>query len=191
MTLLERTAVDESAIGKNAIGESAASMSATSEKSGAAGFRQAMREFASGVAIIACGEGVRRTGCTATALASLSLTPPTLVVCLDKGGSTIERLRESGAFSVNLLAAQHEGLAARFAGKTGAQGADRFSEGDWIQLVTGAPLLADALAAIDCRVEEIVDRHTHAIVIGAVAAVRLGASDPALLHWRSRFEQHG
>jgi flavin reductase (DIM6/NTAB) family NADH-FMN oxidoreductase RutF len=57
-----------------------------------------------------------------------------------------------------------------------------------VTLVTGAPLLGDALAGIDCRVEDIVERHTHAIIIGAAVAVRRGDHGPALAHWRSRFE---
>lgn len=181
MSVLERVRSDESP----------PAMSAPADLSGAAGFRQAMREFATGVSIIACGEGDQRAGCTATALSSLSLAPPTLVVCLDRNNSTFGRLREVGAFSVNLLGDTHESLAGRFAGRGGLKGAERFAVGDWISLVTGAPILADALAAIDCRVEEIIERHTHAIVIGAVQAVRVSGDQPALLHWRSRFEQLG
>jgi flavin reductase (DIM6/NTAB) family NADH-FMN oxidoreductase RutF len=151
-------------------------------------FRLAMRQFASGVAIVTCGEGELRTGCTVTALASLSLTPPSLIACIGRSGGTLTRLRESGAFGVSVLGAQHRALADRFAGRDGTQGAARFSLGDWMTLVTGAPLLSDALAGIDCRVEDIVERHTHAIVIGAAIAVRRGDDGPALAHWRSRFE---
>ena len=151
-------------------------------------FRQAMREFAAGVAIVACGAGDARSGCTVTALASLSLAPPTLLVCLGRDALTLKRLSETGAFSVNLLAARHQELADRFAGGAGVRGAARFAVGRWTTLATGSPLLADALAAIDCRVEEIVERHTHAIVIGAVAAVQRGQGGPALAHWRSRYE---
>lgn len=152
-----------------------------------AAYRQAMREFAAGVAIVACGAGEARSGATVTALTSLSLTPPTLLVCLGRDAMTLKRLRESGAFSVNLLADRHRELADRFADR-GVRGAARFALGTWAPLVTGAPLLADALAAIDCRVEEIIERHTHAIVIGAVVAVQRGESGPALAHWRSHYE---
>ena len=181
MTVLERVRSDESP----------PAMTPPADNSGAAGFRLAMREFATGVSIIACGEGERRAGCTATALSSLSLSPPTLIVCLDRSNSTFGRLREVGAFCVNLLGDSHVSLAERFAGRGGIKGAERFHVGDWISLVTGAPVLANALAEIDCRVEEIIERHTHAIVIGAVQAVRIGDDQSALLHWRSRFEQLG
>ena len=163
-------------------------MTAPSTSGESAVFRQAMREFAAGVAIVACGAGDARSGCTVTALTSLSLTPPTLLVCLSRDALTLKRLRETGAFSVNLLGARHRELADRFASRVGERGAARFAVGRWTTLATGAPLLADALAAIDCRVEEILERHTHAIVIGAVAAVQRGEGGPALAHWRSRYE---
>jgi flavin reductase (DIM6/NTAB) family NADH-FMN oxidoreductase RutF len=150
-------------------------------------FRLAMREFASGVAIVTCANGKERAGCTATALTSLSLSPPSLVICLERSSSTLAVLTQAGAFAVNILAAQHEALASRFAGRNGVEGEGRFEEGDWFPLMTGAPALVDALASLDCRVEEIFERHTHAIVIGAVQVVRVGGKRSGLLHWRSRF----
>jgi flavin reductase (DIM6/NTAB) family NADH-FMN oxidoreductase RutF len=164
-------------------------MSAVDSDVEIANFRHAMREFASGVAIVTCANGKERAGCTATALASLSLSPPSLVVCLERASSTLGALTQAGAFAVNILAAHHRALASRFAGgKSGVEGDARFDEGDWSSLMTGAPFLVDALAALDCRVEDIVERHTHAIVIGAVQVVRVGVERSGLLHWRSRFE---
>lgn len=170
--------------------ENVPAMSAPQPDENGAHFRLAMREFATGVSLVTCG-GAERSGCTVTALTSLSLTPPALIVCLGRGSSTFASLKREGAFAVNLLAAEHEPIAARFSGRDGAQGAARFSLGVWSELVTGAPVLDDALAAIDCRVDEIIDRNTHAIIIGAVQALRLGAPRPALLHWRSQFEHLG
>jgi flavin reductase (DIM6/NTAB) family NADH-FMN oxidoreductase RutF len=163
-------------------------MSAVHPDAEAENFRLAMREFASGVAIVTCAIGNERGGCTATALASLSLSPPSLIVCLERSSATLASLTKAGAFAVNILAAQHGPLAERFSGRGGVNGEARFEDGDWLPLLTGAPALADALASIDCRVEEILERHTHAIVIGIVQAVRLGGRTPGLLHRRSRFE---
>jgi flavin reductase (DIM6/NTAB) family NADH-FMN oxidoreductase RutF len=168
--------------------DEAKGMSVAPADADGAAFRMAMREFASGVAIVTCGEGEARSGCTVTALTSLSLNPPSLVVCISRGAATLVRLRERGAFVVNVLGAQHQALADRFAGRGGLKGPARFSHGDWGTLITGAPLLRDALAGIDCRVEDIVERHSHAIVIGAVVGVRRGGDGPALAHWRSRYE---
>lgn len=163
-------------------------MSAVHPDAGNANFRLAMREFASGVAIVTCANGKERAGCTATALTSFSLSPPSLIICLERSSSTLAVLKQASAFAVNILAAQHGALASRFAGRNGLEGEARFEQGDWSALKTGAPALVDALASLDCRVEEIFERHTHAIVIGAVQAVRVGAKRSGLLHWRSRFE---
>jgi flavin reductase (DIM6/NTAB) family NADH-FMN oxidoreductase RutF len=151
-------------------------------------FRLAMREFASGVAIITCANGTTWAGCTATALTSFSLSPPSLLVCLERSSFTLSALREAGAFAVNILAAQHGALAARFSGRSGVRGEARFEEGDWSAFETGAPALADALASLDCRVDEIMARHTHAIILGAVRGVRVSGAGSGLLHWRSQFE---
>ena len=152
-----------------------------------AAFRHAMRAFSSGVAIIACGEGESRLGCTVTSLASLSLAPPTLIVCLARSSSTLVGLRETGAFSISLLAARHQALAHRFSGHGGVHGARRFDSAQWITLSTGAPLLADAIATFDCLVEEVIERHSHAIVLGAVVSLKEGLDEPVLARRRGDY----
>jgi flavin reductase (DIM6/NTAB) family NADH-FMN oxidoreductase RutF len=146
-----------------------------------------MRALSSGVAIVACGDGDDRVGCTVTSLASLSLTPPTLFICLARSSSTLAGVRRTSAFSVSLLAARHEALAQRFSGRGGVHGRRRFDDARWITLATGAPVLADSLAAFDCLVEEVIERHSHAIVLGAVVSLKEGAEEPALAHWRGGY----
>jgi flavin reductase (DIM6/NTAB) family NADH-FMN oxidoreductase RutF len=150
-------------------------------------FRNAMRALSSGVAIIACGEGEARAGCTATSLTSLSLAPPTLIVCLARTSTTLAGLREAGAFSINLLAARHQVLAHRFSGHSGVHGPRRFDSAQWVSLSTGAPVLADALAAFDCLVEEVIERHSHAIVLGAVVSLKEGVDEPVLARRRGEY----
>ncbi|HTZ65989.1 MAG TPA: flavin reductase family protein [Roseiarcus sp.] len=152
-----------------------------------AAFRHAMRALASGVAIIACGEAEARLGCTVTSFASLSLAPPTLIICLARSSSTLAGLRDKGAFSVNLLAARHEALAHRFSGHSGVHGPRRFDGARWTTLSTGAPVLADAIAAFDCLVEEVIERHSHAIVLGAVVSLKEGVDEPVLARRRGDY----
>ena len=154
-------------------------------------FRHAMRSLASGVAIIASGEGDSRVGATVSSLASLSLSPPTLIVSLSRSSSTLAGLRHNGFFSANVLAARHEYLADRFSGRSGLQGAKRFENQRWTHGATGAPLLIDALVSFDCLVEEVLDRHSHAIVLGSVVATAEGPDEPALVHWRGAFGPAG
>src|ERR1700722_16029989 len=99
-----------------------------------------MREFASGVAIVTCANGKERAGCTATALASLSLSPPSLVICLERISSTLAVLTQTGAFALNILAAQHGALDSRFAGGNGVEGEARFEEGIGLRSRRAPPL---------------------------------------------------
>jgi flavin reductase (DIM6/NTAB) family NADH-FMN oxidoreductase RutF len=150
-------------------------------------FREAMRELAAGVTLVTSVFEGARAGCVVSSLASLSLTPPSMLVCLNGDSSTLRCIRASGVFAVNMLKPNHEKLVRRFSG-SGVRGAERFAGCEWRRLATGAPTLTDALAVIDCRLERIVEYATHAILIGAVAAVAKSDEGGALLHWRSRFE---
>ena len=89
--------------------------------------------------------------------------------------------------SVNLLAKDHEHLAERFAAKRAALDEDRFIYGEWKERVTGAPVLADALAALDCRVTDIIPLDTHAILIGVVEDVLFGPRRPPLIHFEAGY----
>jgi flavin reductase (DIM6/NTAB) family NADH-FMN oxidoreductase RutF len=109
------------------------------------------------------------------------------MVCLARSSSTLARLRAAGAFSINLLAARHQALAHRFSGHGGVHGPRRFDSAQWTTLSTGAPVLADALAAFDCLVEEVIERHSHAIVLGAVVSLKEGADEPVLARRRGEY----
>ena len=85
-------------------------------------------------------------------------------------------------FCVNTLAANEEGIANVFAGRTGLYAADRFNHGEWGILETGAPALASAIAVVDCRVIEMKSVATHDVYFGSVAAIRLGATPKALVY---------
>jgi flavin reductase (DIM6/NTAB) family NADH-FMN oxidoreductase RutF len=75
----------------------------------------------------------------------------------------------------------------RFTGKDGLKGADRFAGAQWSTRASGAPLLVGALAAIDCEVEEIVERHSHAIIIGRVLDVAVSTRSAALAYWHGQY----
>ena len=150
-------------------------------------FRSAMRQLASGVCVITTGRGEERTGLTATSVSSLSMEPPTLVVCIDRTSKTLKAIRKNQVFGVNVLAAGHRSVADRFAGRCNVSGAARYQGSEWINLVTGAPLLADALAAIDCTIETIMEWSTHAVVIGRVEAIHQPGGAQALVYWRQTY----
>ncbi|MCS7268592.1 MAG: flavin reductase family protein [Geminicoccaceae bacterium] len=140
-------------------------------------FIAGMRLHAAGVTVVASEFEGRRAGLTATAVCSVSAEPPQLLVCVHRAAEANPIIRASRCFSVNLLAAHQRRLADRFAGRLGHGGAERFAEGRWVRLVTGAPVLEGARAVFDCILVESLEAGTHTIFLGSVEAV---LTDPAL-----------
>jgi flavin reductase (DIM6/NTAB) family NADH-FMN oxidoreductase RutF len=135
--------------------------------------REAMRQLAGGVCVITAGVGEERTGLTATSAASLSMAPPTMIVCVNRDASALPIIQLRRHFCINVLASGHREIADRFAGRGGVKGAARYADAKWSRLATGALALDDAVASIDCEVEEFIERHSHVIVLGAVRALQV------------------
>jgi flavin reductase (DIM6/NTAB) family NADH-FMN oxidoreductase RutF len=150
-------------------------------------FRGAMRHLTGGVSVITAGRGKDITGMTVTSVASLSVEPATLIVSINRESSSWPLVQRLGFFGVNILAADQLDVAERFTGKGGLKGAERFAGAQWIARVSGVPLLHGALAAIDCAVEDIVERHSHAIVIGRVLDITSSGHTAALAYWQGRY----
>lgn len=154
----------------------------------AARYRALMRHQAGAVTIIAAGRPGARAGLTATAFSSLSDSPPTVLVCVQRRSGTHGVIVASKAFTVNILAREHQSLAERFSGKAGLSGEQRFLGDDvWDVLQTGSPVLAGALASLDC---ELLDEHqfaTHSIFIGRVIDGRFRNEGEPLLYFRNDY----
>ena len=147
-------------------------------------FRQLWRGFSSTVALVATEHGARRHAMLATAVSSVSMEPPSLLVCVNRTASAHDDLRERGAFSLGIMASENRHLAAAIAG---APSAARFAHGSWQRLrapdqpIDGLPWLADAQATLFCAIDTSVDYGTHAILIVRVAgAIGAGDADPLL-----------
>ena len=150
-------------------------------------FRNAMRQLTGGVSVITAGRGRDVSGMTVTSVSSLSVDPPALIVSVNRESSSWPLVKRYGFFGVNILTSDQIDIAERFTGKGGLKGADRFAGARWTTRASGVPLLVGALAAIDCEVEDIVERHSHAIVIGRVLDVAVSARTAALAYWQGRY----
>lgn len=150
-------------------------------------FKDAMRMLAGAVTIITTGRGAQAAGLTATAVCSLSMEPPRLLVCVNRSGSTFAALVDSGLFCVNVLSAGQEDLAMAFAGRTGKSGADKFAAEAWDESGEGAPRHRSALAAVRCKVHSISLVGTHAIIVGDVTETHLGPANPSLIYRDQQF----
>ncbi|HYF56236.1 MAG TPA: flavin reductase [Salinarimonas sp.] len=152
-------------------------------------FREGMSRVAGAVHVIATDGPAGRGGFTATAVASVADTPPTLLVCANGTNRSCASLLANGVFCVSTLSAEDEALAGAFSGRTGLYGEDRFRVGAWSRLVTGAPALVSGLAAFDCRVVEARPVATHVVILGEVVDVRVGADAQALVYRGRRFHR--
>jgi flavin reductase len=147
-----------------------------------AAFRDAMSRLGAAVHVVTSAGPAGKTGFTATAVCSVSDQPATLLVCLNRRAQSAPLLAQNGVFCVNTLGAAEEKLADMFAGRSGVHLDERFNVGEWMTLKTGSPVLASAVIAFDCRTIEIKAVASHNVVFGAVEAVRLGPSGPALVY---------
>ena len=150
-------------------------------------FRGAMRQLTGGVSVITAGHGSDISGMTVTSVSSLSVDPPALIVSINRSASSWPLLKRYGCFGVNTLTADQIDIAERFTGKEGLKGAERFAGARWTTRSSGVPLLVDALAAIDCEIEEIFERHSHAIIIGRVLDIQVSARTAALAYWQGQY----
>jgi flavin reductase (DIM6/NTAB) family NADH-FMN oxidoreductase RutF len=150
-----------------------------------------MRHLTGGVCVITAGLGLRRTGLTVTTATSLSLDPATMLIQANRSSSSYAVIQYYAHFCVNILADYQQAVAERFTGKNGERGAERYDGAQWSSLATGALALDGAIANIYCAVEEILDRHSHAIIMGRVVDVRLGNAEARqLVYQRGTYGSH-
>ena len=145
-------------------------------------FREAMARLGAAVHVVTSAGPAGRTGFTATAVCSVTDQPAVLLVCINRRSNSAPLVAQNGVFCVNTLGAAEERLADMFAGRSGVHLEERFAVGEWITLKTGSPVLTSAVVAFDCRTIEIKAVASHNVIFGAVQAVRLGPSGPALVY---------
>jgi flavin reductase len=150
-------------------------------------FRDGMTRLGAAVNIVATDGVAGRAGFTASAVCSVTDSPPTLLVCLNRAASVYQAFRRNGVLCVNTLSRGHEHLSQLFGGKTPM--AERFAAGSWHTLATGAPVFDGAVVAFDCRVMEIVESGTHDVMFCNVEEVELDTSRDGLVYFARRY--HG
>ena len=113
--------------------------------------------------------------------------PPLMLVSIDKRTSALPTVLAAGHFAVNFLDRDTSAIADTFGGKGDRKGAARFEIGSWGTLTTGAPVLMNALGAMDCKLEETIERHGICMVIGRVVDVLVRNDGQPLIHFRGGF----
>lgn len=150
-------------------------------------FRNGMRRLTGAVNLVTTAHEGQLHGLTATAVCSLSGEPPRVLACVNVVGKTFDYILQSRRMGVNVLAYRHLDLARRFANMTDIGPEHRFADAQWIAPHSGAPVLADALVAFDCRVNEIFVTPSHGVIIGEIKHVSFGPEGPPLLYSNGSF----
>lgn len=139
-----------------------------------------MGRFTTGVTVVAA----RRPdgapcGLTANAVASVSLRPLLILVCLDRSATSHDYIVGGGTFAVSVLTVGDEALARRFS--VGNRD-ERFEDVAWHDQVTGSPVLDGALAWLDCEIRDVYGAGDHSIVVGEVLECGAGEGEPLLFY---------
>lgn len=149
-------------------------------------FRKASGYWTTGVSVVTTADvDGKPYGLTMNAVTSLSLSPPLFLICVDNRSDTLEPIRRSGAFCVNVLTALQQDLSNVFAKK----GGDKFGGVNYERGVTGAPLLMGRLMAIECQVTGYHEAGDHKIFVGEVKNIDVTADEQAqpLIYYRGRY----
>jgi flavin reductase (DIM6/NTAB) family NADH-FMN oxidoreductase RutF len=148
-------------------------------------FRSVLGRFASGVTIVtAVDPSGRDVGLTVSAFASVSLSPPLVLVCVDRAASLHPVLLDARHFAVNILATDQEALARRFSTLDG----DRFDGVGYVRGQTGVAVIDEVLAVLECRRVHAIEGGDHTIFVGEVETAHARAATP-LLYYRGGYAQ--
>lgn len=152
-----------------------------------AAFRRAMSRFATGVTVMTTVVDGVPHGMTANAVASVSLDPLLLLVCVERDTIMRRAVASSEVFALSVLAGDQEELSVHFADPGRADGEAMFAAAPYEVGSTGCPRLQDALAVLECRVWGIHDGGDHEIVVGEVVDLDVGRDADALVYFRSDY----
>lgn len=149
-------------------------------------YRSIIGSFATGVTVITTAAGDEMQGMTANAVTSLSLDPVMLLICVDRASHTHRILEAGGAFTVNILGEHQEDVSRLFAKKAEPQRGTLRGQ-DFRIGKTGAPVLEDCLAFIECRVAEVHSGGDHTIFLGEVVDLGIVNDGKPLLFFRAGY----
>ena len=142
-------------------------------------FKAAMRRLASTVTIVSTAHDGQRYGMAATAVSSVTTSPPAILACVNRSASIHAALTVGARYCINLLGPDHAGIVGAFSGQM--TGEERFGRGEWCAGPSGQPYLADAAACIFCVLALSTPYGSHSIVVGEVEAVLLpGGPEPLI-----------
>jgi flavin reductase (DIM6/NTAB) family NADH-FMN oxidoreductase RutF len=150
-------------------------------------FWQAIGQRATGSTIVTARSESGPAGLLGLSATHLCADPPTMLVSVDKRTSALATILDAKHFAINYLSSERRVLADIFGGKSDVKGADRFGTAPWTTLVTGAPILQDAVGVIDCELVDTIERYNVVMILGRVVATSSDPQAAPLVHFRGGY----
>lgn len=150
-------------------------------------FWQAIGQRAVGATIVTAAGSGGPAGLLGLSATHVTADPPTMLVSIDNKTSALASVIEAKHFAINYLPRDAEDIVELFSGKSPLKGADRFEAVRWGTLATGAPVYNGAVGVIDCTLDEVIERHGVAIVLGRVAGFKADPDTAPLVYFRGGY----
>jgi len=150
-------------------------------------FREAMAHLSAAVSVITSYGPAGRCGITATAVCSVTDTPPTLLVCVNRNSALNAVIKANGRLCVNVLASEHEDVARHFAGITQVTMEQRFGLHGWQLQDAAQPRLSDALASLEGRVTQVQEVGTHSVLLVELEDIQVREGGDGLVYFSRAF----
>jgi flavin reductase len=149
-------------------------------------FRNAMSRLGAAVSVISTDGPAGRFGFTATAVTSVTDTPPTLLVCMNRSSYANPHFKENGVLCVNVLAGDQQEISAVFANSK-ISPEERFARTTWETLKSGAPVMKEALVNFDCRIAAVHEVGTHSLFLCEVDAIKQADQSSGLVYFNRAY----
>lgn len=154
------------------------------------GFRNAMALLGGAVSVITTDGPAGRFGFTASAVCSVTDSPPTLLVCMNRSSHANVHFKTNGVLSVNVLTAEHQDISGIFANRE-MDAEQRFASAQWHTMESGAPMLNEALVSFDCRIAQAHEVGSHTIFYCEILDLCMGASQEGLVYFNRAYHRLG
>ncbi|PXW25695.1 flavin reductase [Paraburkholderia caballeronis] len=148
-------------------------------------FRDAMARLGAAVHIITTDGAVGRAGFTASAVCSVTDSPPSVLVCINRNSSAYAATLGNRTVCINTLSASQQPLSAAFSAKAPMD--VRFESGEWIEEAGRAPALRDAIMSLHCRIASTVSVGTHDILLCEVDRIDANPHSGILIYYNRKY----
>jgi flavin reductase (NADH) len=152
-------------------------------------FRQAMAHLGAAVNVITTAGAHGRCGITASAVCSVTETPPTLLVCINRSSAMHAVFDGNRNVCINVLPASLEGVARHFAGLTNLSMDERFNLPVWDEGIDGVPVLRGALASLQGRIVEAKEVGSHSVMFVETTEIRVRNDGDSLIYFDRNFHR--